>query len=236
MKRTYEDKLNLIAEMAKRDKKIRFTTLYHMVNQYSLEKCYKKLNKASACGTDGVTVREYGEHLKENTLDLNIRLRRKTYKPKSVRRIYIPKDGKKNAIRPLGLPATEDKLVQMVIKEILEAIYEQDFKDFTHGFRPGKSCHTAIKDLNSAVMRKPINYVVEVDIKKFFDTVNHKWLYEMLRQRIADPVFLGLIWKMLRAGVMEGSRMTTSENGTPQGGIVSPILANIYLHLSLIHI
>ena len=111
MKRTYEDKLNLIAEMAKRDKKIRFTTLYHMVNQYSLEKCYKKLNKASACGTDGVTVREYGEHLKENTLDLNIRLRRKTYKPKSVRRIYIPKDGKKNAIRPLGLPATEDKLV-----------------------------------------------------------------------------------------------------------------------------
>ena len=233
MKRTYEDKLNLIAEMAKRDKKIRFTTLYHMVNQYSLEKCYKKLNKASACGTDGVTVREYGEHLKENTLDLNIRLRRKTYKPKSVRRIYIPKDGKKNAIRPLGLPATEDKLVQMVIKEILEAIYEQDFKDFTHGFRPGKSCHTAIKDLNSAVMRKPINYVVEVDIKKFFDTVNHKWLYEMLRQRIADPVFLGLIWKMLRAGVMEGSRMTTSENGTPQGGIVSPILANIYLHYAL---
>ncbi len=233
MKRTYEDKLNLIAEMAKRDKKVRFTTLYHMVNQDSLQKSYKNLNKTSACGTDGVTVREYGEHLEDNISNLNTRLRRITYKPKSVRRVNIPKPGKKGATRPLGLPATEDKIVQMAAKEILEAIYEQDFKDFSHGFRPGKGCHTAIKELNNAVMYKSINFIVEVDIKKFFDTVNHKWLYEMLKQRIADPVFLGLIWKMLRAGVMEGGQVKTNENGTPQGGIISPILANIYLHYAL---
>ena len=230
--RTYEDKLKVIAEMAKRDKNIRFSTLAYLVNESSLAQSYKKLNKASACGSDGVTVREYGSNLETNIANLNRLIRTKKYKPRPVKRAYIPKDGQ-GAMRPLGLPSVKDKLVQMVLKEILEAIFEPDFLDLSHGFRPGKSCHTAIKELNDEVMRKPINFVVEVDIKKFFDTVNHQWLYEMLRQRISDPVFLGLIWKMLRAGVMENSKVTVSDDGTPQGGIVSPILANIYLHYVL---
>ncbi len=222
----------MIAEMATRDKKIRFSTLAYLVNESSLAQSYKKLNKASACGSDGVTVRDYGNNLETNIAKLNMLIRAKKYKPRPVRRAYIPKNGK-GATRPLGLPSVEDKLVQTVLKEILEAIFEQDFLDCSHGFRPGRSCHTAIKELDNEVMRKPINFVVEVDIKKFFDSVNHKWLYEMLRQRISDPVFLGLIWRMLRAGVMENGKVTTSDDGTPQGGIVSPILANIYLHYVL---
>ena len=228
----YEGKLKMIAEMAKRDKKIKFSTLAYLVNESSLARSYKKLNKTSACGTDGVTVKEYGNSLEANIADLNKRIRNKKYKPKAVRRVHIPKEGS-GELRPLGLPSVEDKLVQMVLKEILEAIFEQDFREFSHGFRPEKSCHTAIKELDDAIMRKPINFVVEVDIKKFFDTVDHKWLYEMLRQRISDPVFLGLIWKMLIAGVMENNKVKVSNDGTPQGGIVSPILANIYLHYAL---
>lgn len=231
-KRTYEDKLKVIAEMAKRDQKIRFSTLAYMVNESSLAQSYKKLNKASACGSDGINIRDYGDNLATNIANLNVLIRAKKYKPRPVRRVYIPKNGK-GATRPLGLPSVDDKLVQMVLKEILEAIYEQDFLDCSHGFRPERSCHTAIKALNNEVMRKPINYVAEVDIKKFFDTVNHNWLYEMLRQRISDPVFLGLIWRMLRAGVMENGKVKNSDDGTPQGGIVSPILANIYLHYVL---
>lgn len=229
---TYEDKLKVIAEKAKQDKKLKFTSLAHLVNATSLAQSYKRLNKTSACGSDGVTVKEYGNNLEANIARLNTLIRTKKYKPKLVKRVYIPKNTN-GSMRPLGLPSIEDKLVQMVLKEILEAIFEADFLGFSHGFRPGKSCHTAIKELNNEVMKKPINFVVEVDIKKFFDTVNHKWLYEMLRQRISDPVFLGLIWKMLRAGVMEDNKVTASNDGTPQGGIVSPILANVYLHYVL---
>jgi RNA-directed DNA polymerase len=229
---TYEDKLKVIAEKAKQDKKLKFTSLAHLVNESSLAQSYKKLNKASACGSDRVTVGEYGSNLASNIATLHNLIRTKKYKPKAVRRSYIPKKGR-SGMRPLGLPSVEDKLVQMVLKEILEAIFEADFLETSHGFRPGKSCHTAIKELNNEVMKKATNYVVEVDIKKFFDTVNHKWLYEMLRQRISDPVFLGMIWKILRAGVMENNKVTVGDDGTPQGGIVSPILANIYLHYVL---
>lgn len=229
---TYEDKLKVIAEKAKQDKKLKFTSLAHLVNATSLEQSYKRLNKTSACGSDGVTAREYGNNLEANIAELNNMIRSKKYKPKTVKRAYIPKRENGN-MRPLGIPSVEDKLIQMVLKEILEAIFEADFSDSSHGFRPGKSCHTAIKELNNEVMKRPINFVVEVDIKRFFDTVNHKWLYEMLRQRISDPVFLGMIWKMLRAGVMENNEIIASNDGTPQGGIVSPILANIYLHYVL---
>lgn len=229
---TYEDKLKVITEKAKRDKKLKFTSLAHLINEISLAQSYEKLNKASACGSDGVTVEDYGNNMGDNIAILNTLIRSKKYKPQPVRRVYIPKDGS-GRTRPLGLPSVEDKLVQTVLKEILEAIFEQDFLDCSHGFRPGKSCHTAIGELDQEVMRKPINFVVEVDIKKFFDSVNHKWLYEMLRQRISDPVFLGLIWRTLRAGVMENGTATSSDEGTPQGGIVSPMLANIYLHYVL---
>lgn len=228
----YEGQLKLIAEKAKQDQKYRFPLLVNLIDEKSLAQGYKGLNKNSACGSDGITVKEYGGNLANNIKELYAKIRSMTYKPRSVKRVYIPKQGK-NTLRPLGLPSIEDKIVQTKLKEILEAIYEQDFLGCSHGFRPEKSCHTAIKELDDAIMHRPINYVVEVDIKQFFDSVDHKWLYEMLRQRISDPKFLGLIWRMLRAGVMEEGVVIASDEGTPQGGIVSPVLANIYLHYAL---
>ena len=226
----YADKLKWIAERASQDKNFRFATLAYLINESSLAQCYKKLNKSKACGVDGVSMEEYGNNLEQNLAALIKKMKIMKYKPKPVRRVYIPKTGKKEQ-RPLGIPSIEDKCVQMALKELLEAIFEQDFLECSHGFRPKNGCHTAIKALDVAVMRKPINFVVEVDIKGFFDNVNHKWMYEMLRQRISDRVFLGLIWRMLRSGIMEAGVITKEYNGTPQGGIVSPILANIYLHL-----
>jgi group II intron reverse transcriptase/maturase len=149
-----------------------------------------------------------------------------------VKRVYISKTGKDEK-RGLGIPTTEDKLVQIMLKKILENIYEANFLDSSYGYRPGKSCHQAVKALNKAVMYKSINYVVEVDIKKFFDNVQHKWLMRGLRERIADPNILWLVKRFLKAGIVEAGHYKDSKQGTPQGGIVSPLLANIYLHYVL---
>ena len=228
----YAHKLKCITGKAKQDKNWIFGTLACLINRSSLVECYKELNIHSACGIDGVSVREYGSNLGTNIADLLTRLEAIDYKPLPVKRVFIPKP-EKNEMRPLGLPSVEDKLVQMVLKKILEAIFEPDFLPCSHGFRFGKSCHTAIKELNTAIMKKQTNYLVEVDIRKCFDSFDHKWLYEMLKQRISDPVFLGLIWRILKAGVIENNKKTISDKGTPQGGIISPILANIYLHFVL---
>jgi RNA-directed DNA polymerase len=225
-------KLKLIAEKARRDRKLKFTSLVHLINAENLERCYKNLKKDKACGIDGETVENYGIKLQENINDLIYRLRKKIYKSKPVKRAYIPKSGK-DELRPLGIPSVEDKLVQLVVKEILEAIYEQDFYEFSNGFRPNRSCHTAIRQLDNIIMNKPTNYIVEVDIRKFFDTVNHKWMMECLKQRIKDPSLLWLIERFLKAGIMEGDMLKETEEGTPQGGVISPILANIYLHYIL---
>jgi group II intron reverse transcriptase/maturase len=203
-----------------------------MIDEDGLVQCYRKLNKKSACGIDGMTVEEYGKNLSKNIAELYNKIKHMAYWPKPVRRVWIPKAGKLE-MRPLGLPAAEDKIVQTMLKEILESIYEQEFLECSHGFRPERSCHTAIKELNDAIMHKPVNFVVDVDIKKFFDTVDHDWMYEMLKQKITDPKILGYIWRMLRAGVMENGRVDETDEGTPQGGIISPILANIYLHYAL---
>ena len=161
------EKLKLIGERAKQDKKMKFTSLMHLINEESLAQCYKELKKDRACGVDGVTVEEYGQKLEGNLKGLVDRMKNKSYRPQPVRRVYIPKPGKDEK-RPLGIPAVEDKLVQIMAKKILEAIYEQDFLESSYGYRPGRSTHTAINRLDKVVMTKPIEAIVEVDIKKFF--------------------------------------------------------------------
>lgn len=229
---TVQSKLEMIASKAKKDKTRKFTALVHHINEESLKECYGYLKKDKACGIDGVSVEDYGQNLEENLSDLLIRLKTKKYRPQPVRREYIPKPGKR-AMRPLGIPCVEDKLVQVMVKRILEAIYEQDFLDCSFGFRPKRSCHQAINKLDKVVMAKPVNYIVEVDIEKFFDNVKHYWLLRCLEERIKDPNMLWLIRKFLKAGFVENGQRRKSRIGTPQGGVISPILANIYLHYVL---
>lgn len=224
-------KLASLTRRAREDPKCRFTSLAHLLTEDFLKECFGGLKRDKAPGIDRVTVAEYEVNLEENLRDLMTRMKAKRYRPKPVRRAYIPKpDGTK---RPLGIPTVEDKIVQMAIKKILEAIFEIDFVDASYGFRPNCSCHDALDAVNEAIMTKPVNYVVDTDIKKFFDTVDHKWLMRCLQQRIADSTLLQLIGRFLRAGVMEEGKYMEVDRGTPQGGIISPILANIYLHYVL---
>lgn len=226
------EKLAVIARIAKRDKSVRFTSLIHLINKENLAICFKMLAKDAAPGIDEVTVEAYAENLDANLEKLLKRLKGKWYNPKPVRRVYIPKPGK-DELRPLGIPTVEDKIVQMALKRILESIYEYDFMECSYGFRPQRGCHDAIKQLNESVMKHPVNYVVEVDIRRFFDTVDHAKLLELLQIRIADPNILWLVRKFLKAGIMEAGEWKSSDEGAPQGGIVSPMLANIYLHYVL---
>lgn len=227
-----KNKLNQITEKAKRDKCLKFTSLIHHINDANLVRCYSELKKDKASGIDGITVEEYGRNLEENICLLVGKLKSKEYRPQPVRRVYIPKAGSEEK-RGLGIPAVEDKLVQIMLKKILEAIFETDFVDFSYGFRPGQNCTKAIMRLNEEVMHKPINFIVEVDIRKFFDSVSHYWLQRCLEERIADHNLLWLVRRFLKAGVIEDGEFQASELGTPQGGVISPLLANIYLHYVL---
>lgn len=227
-----EAKLAQIAKKAKQDKKLKFTSLIHHVNEANLVKCYQELKKNKACGIDGQTVEEYGENLDANVKQLVERLKVKAYQPKPAKRVYIPKAGRKEK-RGLGIPSVEDKLVQIMLKKILERIYEADFLDVSYGFRPKLSCHDAVKALNKEVMKKPINYIVEVDIKGFFDNVNHDWLQRCLEERITDSNLICLVKRFLKAGYVEEGKEIATTVGTPQGGVISPLLANIYLHYVL---
>jgi len=225
-------KLKLIAERARRDRKLKFTSLVHLINEESLAACYRELKRDKACGIDGVTVEAYGANLESNLKGLVSRMKAKKYRPKPVRRVYIPKPGRSER-RPLGIPSVEDKLVQLMLKKILEAIFEQHFLDCSNGFRPNRGCHGAIDQLDKVVMTKPIDHIVEVDIEKFFDNVRHYWLLRCIEERVSDPSFLLLIRRFLKAGIVEAGHWEASLAGTPQGGVVSPLLANIYLHYVL---
>lgn len=206
-------------------------SLIHLLNEDFLRVCFQRLKRDAATGVDGVTVKEYEANLEDNIKDLVARMKAWKYRPQSVRRVYIPKaDGSK---RPLGIPAVEDKIVQMGIKKILEEIFEDEFLDVSYGFRPNRNCHDALDALDKCIMRKSVNYVVDMDVEKFFDTVDHKWLMVALKQKISDRNFLRLIGRFLKAGVMEEGRYIEVDKGTPQGGIISPLLANIYLHYIL---
>lgn len=227
-----ETKLLRIAELAKSQPKMEFTSLAHLLNEESLIQCHYELPTNKATGVHGTTKEQYGENLKENIMDLVNRLKSKSYRPVPVRRMYILKPGS-NKKRPLGIPEHEDKIVQRAITKILNSIYENDFLDSSFGFRPNRSCHDALKILNHYIEHKLVSYVVDADIKGFFDNVDHKWMMGFLKHRITDPNLLRIIGRFLKGGYMEEGKKYNTDIGTPQGGVVSPILANVYLHYVL---
>lgn len=226
-----ETKLAVLSEMARQNPQCKFTSLAYLLKEGFLTQCYWELRRDAAPGVDRQSWEEYGANLQENIAELVQRMKATQYRPKPVRRVWIPKDEKNQ--RPLGIPAVEDKIVQMGMTKILEAIYAHDFLPVSYGFRAGKGCHDALKALDDGLMTRPVNYVVDADIKGFFDSVDHQKLVACLKQRIADPRFLQLVVRVLKAGVVEEEEYRETEVGTPQGGILSPILSNIFLHYVL---
>lgn len=206
--------------------------LMAFVNKENLALKHKAQAKKKASGVDGVTKSEYGQNLDKNLTGLVSRMKSFSYKPLPVRRTHIPKIGS-DKLRPLGIPAYEDKLVQGVMADILTVIYEPKFLDMSYGFRPKRSCHQAILKLDNEIMHEKVNYIVDADIKGFFDNVNHDWLIKFLEHDIADKRFIRYIKRFLKSGIMEDGKYLESDKGTPQGGLISPILANIYLHYVL---
>jgi RNA-directed DNA polymerase len=221
--------LERVREAARKDRKQRFTALlHHVYDRERLRQAYLALQRDAAAGVDGQTWRSYGESLEANLQDLSGRLKRGAYRAQPVRRAFIPKaDGR---LRPLGVPALEDKIVQRAVVEVLNGIYETDFLGFSYGFRPGRSPHNALDALTVGIERRRVSWVLDADIRGFFDALDHGWLVKFLEHRIADRRVVRLIQKWLRAGVLEEGKRTRTEAGTVQGGSVSPLLANVYLH------
>jgi len=221
--------LERVRRAAKKDKKMRFTALLHHIgNPQTLRRAYYSLKKAAAPGVDGERWRHYGETLEDNLQDLSHRLKRGAYRARPVRRVYIDKsDGRK---RPLGVPVLEDKIVQRASVEVLNAIYETDFLGFSYGFRPGRNQHQALDALYAGLLTRKVNWVLDLDIRSFFDKISHEWLVKFIEHRIGDRRVVRLIQKWLNAGVLEDGKRIPVEEGTPQGGSASPLLANVYLH------
>lgn len=223
--------LPLISARARQEPGCRFTSLAHLLNEAFLKECYHQLGRDRASGIDDVTWEDYGRKLDANLEDLVSRMKAKRFKPLPAKRVYIPKD--QHAKRPLGLPALESKIVEKGIAHVLAAIYEEDFLDCSYGFRPGRSCHQALNAVDTTIMNRPVNHVIDADIKGFFDNVSHEWLMEFLQVRIADPSLLLLIRRFLKAGYVEDGRSVATDAGVPQGGCLSPLLSNIFLHYGL---
>ena len=219
-----------IAQQAARHEKVQ--TLIHYVNKTNLAEEHRIQNGNKAVGVDKVTKDSYEKDLDANLDDLLNRMKRFSYKPQPVRRTYIPKAGS-DKMRPLGIPSYEDKLVQGVMRKVLDEIYRDKFYDFSYGFREDKNCHQAIREVNQIIGTKKISFVVDADIKGFFDNVNHDWLMKFLEHDIEDKNFLRYVKRFLIAGVIEGTDYMESDKGTPQGGLISPVLANVYLHYVL---
>ncbi len=224
-----ETKLARIAEIAKTKPNERFTSLIHLINGEMLTQCHKEMKGSKAAGVDEVTKAAYEMNLKENIDKLIERMKRQAYQPQPARRVYIPKPGTQEK-RPLGIPAYEDKLVQAALGKILNAIYEQDFLECSFGFRPGRGCHDALKVLNRIVNKPNIQYVVDTDIRRFFDHMDHDWMKAFIEHRIEDKNLRRLMARLLKAGIVEEGIQYDTPQGTPQGGCCSPIMANIYLH------
>jgi RNA-directed DNA polymerase len=221
--------LERIRQAARKDRKQRFTALLHHVYDVGrLRSAYYSVKHNAVAGIDGETWQRYGENLEENLRDLSERLKRGAYRAKPVRRRYLPKQN--GGQRPIGVPVLEDKIVQRAVIEVLNAIYEVDFLGFSYGFRPKRSPHHALDALTVGIIAKKVSWVLDADIRGFFDTLSHEWLEKFIEHRIGDRRIVRLIQKWLRAGVLEEERWMHSELGTVQGGSISPLLANIYLH------
>jgi len=220
--------LDRIAELAKQDAGRKFYSIAHFLTKEALWEAFDGLRKDAAAGVDGVTYADYAEHLIENLYKLHEELKSKTYRAQPLRRIYIDKeDGRK---RPISIPSLEDKIVQKATVRLLNAIFEQDFFDCSHGFRPGRSAHDALDEVGRVLCRKPTEYALELDICSYFDSIVRKQLMEMVERRVSDASILRLIGKWINIGVVDDGRLLVSETGTGQGQIISPLLANIYLH------
>jgi len=222
-------KLERIASIAREKPDVALTTLAHHIDVDWLREAFQRTRKDGARGVDGQSAQQYEERLEENLESLLGRAKSGTYRAPPVRRVHIPK-GDGTQTRPIGIPTFEDKVLQRAVAMVLEAIYEQEFHDFSYGFRPGRSAHQACEVLQNAAVKMAGGWVLEVDIRRFFDTLDHRQLREILSRRVRDGVILRLIGKWLRAGVLERSELSRPEAGTPQGGVISPLLANIYLH------
>jgi RNA-directed DNA polymerase len=221
-------KLQRIAELASRVPKLALTTLAHHIDMEWMREAYRRTRKDGAVGVDGQTAEQYEARLEENLASLLQRAKEGRYRAPPVRRVHIPKDN--GSTRPIGIPTFEDKVLQRAVTMVLEAVYEQDFLDCSYGFRPGRSQHQALEVLWREMMSMGGGWILEVDIRSFFDTLDHGHLQEILRHRVRDGVVVRMVGKWLNAGVLEAGCVTHPEQGTPQGGVISPMLANIYLH------
>ena len=220
-----------VVERAQQEPEGRFHSLAHLIDVPALERAYGRSRKGAAVGVDRVTKEEYGQNLEQNLRSLHERMKAKRYRHQPILRVYIPKDG--GRARPIGISAFEDKLVQDAVREVLEAIYEQDFLDCSYGFRPKRSAHDAVRTLDRIVHRGEVSWILEADLVSFFDSLDRKKLREMLEIRVADGSLLRLICKCLHVGVLDGVELSTSESGTAQGSVLSPLLGNVYLHYVL---
>ena len=223
--------LQKVAERAKREPAAKFHSLAHLMDADLLARAFHRLRKDAAVGVDGVTKEQYGEDLERKLTDLHERLKTKRYRHQPIRRVHIPKD--KGKTRPIGVSTIEDKVVQTALREVLEAIYEQDFLGCSYGFRPGRSAHQAVRTLDRVVHQGKVNWILEADIVSFFDSLDRTKLAKMLEVRVADGSLLRLIGKCLHVGVLDGVELSTPETGTVQGSVLSPLLGNVYLHYAL---
>jgi len=232
---TVSTKQKRIAALAKQSPEMAFTSLAYLMDIDWLKEAYRRTRKDGAVGVDGVTAEEYEQDLEGNLQSLLDRAKSGTYKAPPVRRVHIPKGGSTTETRPLGIPTLEDKLLQRAVVMLLEPIYEQDFLDCSYGFRPGRSAHQALTSFRDQTMngRPKGGWVLEVDIRKFFDNLEHRHLRQFLQLRVRDGVLLRLIDKWLKAGVMEDGNVSHPDSGTPQGGVVSPLISNVFLHYVL---
>ena len=228
-----ETKLRRIAKLSREDSCAKFSWLMPHFNKESLLACFHQLNGSKAVGIDGVTKENYGKNLENNIDDLLSKMKSMSYRPGAVRRVMIPKDDGKGGPRPLGISNFEDKIIQLMASKILESIYEPIFNDKSYGFRPKRSCHTAIKALSDHLHNDWVESVLDVDLKNFFGTINHDKLLKILSLKIKDKTFLRYIMRMLKSGILTEEGLIKTEEGSPQGSIVSPILANIFAHYGI---